>query len=147
MPTAAAGFADQGEVVIKSRQASDLLGATKMDRPEWLAIDPKSGEVYCTLTNNSARGTPGQPGVDAANPRANNQLGQIVRWRETNDDPTATTFRWDMLALAGDPGDATIDCRGDFSTVHRIAAGMASGTIRVAGGVGRHAAEGLVRHH
>jgi hypothetical protein len=54
--TAANGFADQGEVVIKTRQASDLLGATKMDRPEWLAIDPKQGWVYCTLTNNSSRG-------------------------------------------------------------------------------------------
>ena len=45
--TAANGFADQGEVVIKSRQASDALRATRMDRPEWLAIDPMSGTVYC----------------------------------------------------------------------------------------------------
>ena len=51
--TAANGFTDQGEVLIKTRQASDLLGATKMDRPEWLTIDPLSGWVYCTLTNNS----------------------------------------------------------------------------------------------
>ena len=58
--TAANGFADQGEVVIKARQASDLLGATKMDRPEWLAIDPHSGWVYCTLTNNSRAG-PSRP--------------------------------------------------------------------------------------
>ncbi len=66
--TAANGFADQGEVVIKSRQASDLLGATKMDRPEWLAIDPNNGEVYCTLTNNSSRGAQGMPAVDGPNP-------------------------------------------------------------------------------
>jgi secreted PhoX family phosphatase len=43
--TAANGFADQGEVLIKARQASDLLGATKMDRPEWLAIDPRAGST------------------------------------------------------------------------------------------------------
>lgn len=48
-----------------------------------------------------------------------------------------------VFAVAGDPGDATIDCRGDFSRVHHIAAGMASGTIRVAGGVGRHAGEAM----
>jgi uncharacterized protein len=48
--TAANGFADLGEVLIKTRQASDLLGATKMDRPEWIAID-KQGWVYCTLTS------------------------------------------------------------------------------------------------
>ena len=52
--TSADGFADQGEVLIKSRQASDQLGATKMDRPEWIDID-KNGWVYCTLTNNSNR--------------------------------------------------------------------------------------------
>ena len=59
--TAANGFADQGEVLIRSRQASDLLGATKMDRPEWLAIDPARREVYCTLTNNSQRGAKDRP--------------------------------------------------------------------------------------
>jgi secreted PhoX family phosphatase len=32
--TAANGFADQGEVLVKARQASDALGATKMDRQE-----------------------------------------------------------------------------------------------------------------
>ena len=40
--TAANGFADQGEVLIKTRQASDLLGATKMDRPEWIAVDQQT---------------------------------------------------------------------------------------------------------
>ncbi|MFN0186183.1 MAG: PhoX family protein, partial [Aquabacterium sp.] len=78
--TAANGFADQGELLIKTRQASDLLGATKMDRPEWIDID-KQGWVYCTLTNNSNRGGDKQPGVDAANPRANNTMGNIIRWK------------------------------------------------------------------
>ncbi|MFN6061021.1 MAG: PhoX family protein, partial [Burkholderiales bacterium] len=81
--TVANGFADQGEVLIKARQASDLLGATKLDRPEWLTIDRDNGWVYCTLTNNSNRGQDKHPGVDAANPRANNTMGQIIRWRDT----------------------------------------------------------------
>ena len=111
--TPANGFADQGEVVIKTRQASDLLGATKMDRPEWLAIDPKTGEVYCTLTNNSARGNAGSPGVDAANPRANNVFGQIIRWKE-DADFDATRFTWNHLVLAGDPANARPDARGNI---------------------------------
>jgi secreted PhoX family phosphatase len=111
--TAANGFADQGEVVIKSRQASDLLGATKMDRPEWLAIDPKSGEVYCTLTNNSSRGTPGNPGIDAANPRANNAMGQIIRWKEKNDFDS-TEFSWNHLVLAGDPANQRAEAKGNI---------------------------------
>lgn len=107
------GFADQGEVLIKTRQASDLLGATRMDRPEWLAIDPKSGEVYCTLTNNSARGAAGQPGVDAANPRANNTMGQIIRWREGGDFDAAS-FSWNHLVLAGDPANERAEARGNI---------------------------------
>ena len=111
--TAANGFADQGDVVIRARQASDLLGATRMDRPEWLAIDPARREVYCTLTNNSARGRPGQPGVDAANPRADNVMGQIIRWTEDSDFD-ATRMRWNHLVLAGDPQQARPDARGDI---------------------------------
>ncbi len=110
--TAANGFADPGEVLIKSRQASDLLGATKMDRPEWLAIDPRSGEVYCTLTNNSSRGEPNFPDVDAANPRAKNVMGQIIRWKEAGDFDAAT-FSWNHLVLAGDPANTRAEAKGD----------------------------------
>jgi uncharacterized protein len=107
------GFADQGEVLIKSRQASDLLGATKMDRPEWLTIDPASGWVYCTLTNNSQRGTAGRPGVDAANPRANNVMGQIIRWKDTGDFD-GRTFEWNHLVLAGDPANERAEAKGNI---------------------------------
>ena len=110
--TAANGFADQGEVVIKARQAADLLGATRMDRPEWLAIDPRSGEVFCTLTNNSRRGAPNEPGVDAANPRANNSMGHIIRWQEDGDFD-GQTMRWNHLVLAGDPANERAEAKGN----------------------------------
>jgi len=111
--TAANGFADQGEVLIKARQASDLLGATKMDRPEWLAIDPHSGWVYATLTNNSSRGAKGMPGVDAANPRANNVFGQIIRWHDDRDFD-GTTFQWNHLVLCGDPANERAEAKGNI---------------------------------
>ena len=111
--TPANGFADQGEVVIKARQASDALGATKMDRPEWLAIDPKSGWVYCTLTNNSARGAAGQPAKDAANPRDKNVMGQIIRWKDTGDFD-GVTMQWNHLVLAGDPANERTDAKGNI---------------------------------
>jgi secreted PhoX family phosphatase len=44
--SAANGFAGQAEVLIKTRQASDLLGATKMDRPEWIAVDAGLGLLH-----------------------------------------------------------------------------------------------------
>ncbi|MCU7373186.1 DUF839 domain-containing protein [Paucibacter sp. O1-1] len=110
--SAAAGFADQGEVVIKSRQASDLLGATKMDRPEWIAVD-KEGYVYCTLTNNSNRAGDKQPAVDAANPRANNSMGHIIRWKEQGDFD-ATTLAWNHFVLAGDPANERAEAKGNI---------------------------------
>jgi uncharacterized protein len=111
--TAANGFADQGEVLIKARQASDALGATKMDRPEWLAIDEQSGWVYCTLTNNSARGQPGQAAVDAANPRDNNVMGNIIRWKE-NGDFDGLRMQWNHLVMAGDPAQARVEAKGNI---------------------------------
>ncbi len=112
--TAANGFADQGAVVIRSRQASDALGATKMDRPEWLAIDQKALTVYCTLTNNSSRGAKDMPGPDAANPRANNAMGQIIQWTEDGDFD-ATTMRWKHLLLAGDPANERPEAKGNIN--------------------------------
>jgi secreted PhoX family phosphatase len=109
--TAANGFADQGEVLIKTRQASDLLGATKMDRPEWIAVD-REGWVYCTLTNNSNRGDGKGPGVDAANPRANNTMGHIIRWKEQGDFH-GDRFAWNHFVLAGDPANTRREAQGN----------------------------------
>lgn len=111
--TAAGGFADQGEVLIKARQASDLLGATKMDRPEWLAIDESTRWVYCTLTNNRDRGRAGFPGTDAANPRAENLTGHIIRWLEDGDFD-GEGFVWNHLLLAGDPANEAEHTRGNI---------------------------------
>ena len=111
--TATAGFADQGAVLIKARQASDALGATKMDRPEWLAIDERSGWVCCTLTNNNRRGAAGEPAVDAANPRANNTMGHIIRWKDDGDFD-GTAFSWNHLLLAGDPTNERAEAKGNI---------------------------------
>ncbi|MCX7946482.1 MAG: PhoX family phosphatase [Hydrogenophilus sp.] len=93
-------FPTQAEVLIYTRAAADLAGATKLDRPEWIAIHPLTGEVYATLTNNPRR-TPEQ--IDPANPRPQNRWGQILRWREAGDDPASLEFTWDLYLLAGNP--------------------------------------------
>jgi len=113
--TAANGFRDQADVLVKTRFAADRVGATKMDRPEWIAVNEQTREVVVTLTYNADRGAKDKPGPDGPNPRVNNQLGQLVRWRETNDDPAATTFRWELLALAGDPSAKDPQWRGNFA--------------------------------
>ena len=101
--TAGVTFADQGDLLINTRLAADIAGATKMDRPEWVTTHPQTGEVYFTLTNNTAR-TAAQ--VDAANPRANNATGHIIRWREQGT-AQSLSFNWDIFLLAGDVGTQT----------------------------------------
>jgi len=96
-------FVSQADVLINTRLAADLVGATKMDRPEWVTVHPQTGEVYFTLTNNTAR-TAAQ--VDAANPRERNATGHIIRWRE-RQQAHALQFDWDIFLLAGDVGTAT----------------------------------------
>lgn len=107
-------FANQADVLANARLAADVSGATRMDRPEWTAVNPVTGEVYLTLTNNSSR----RPNtVDAANPRAyvdppsttvGNRNGHIIRLRETGDNSEATTFTWDIYVFgSGSDLDAT----------------------------------------
>jgi secreted PhoX family phosphatase len=105
------GFTEEAEVYIHTRLAADAAGATKMDRPEWTSVNPKNGDVYLTLTNNSTRTF---ANVDAANPRAydvtpggtnRNVNGHIIRLAETGADPAATSFNWDIY-LFGAPSTA-----------------------------------------
>lgn len=103
---AAYPFADQADVLINARLAADAQGATRMDRPEWGAVDPVTGAVYMTLTNNNATLRP-LAATDAANPRhyndprsngtaqRGNPNGHIIRWKETS--PEATAFAWDIF--------------------------------------------------
>jgi hypothetical protein len=94
--TPANGWADQADVLIRTRQAADAVGATKLDRPEWVAVHPQTGHVFVTLTN-------GTTGPNPANPRANNVYGHILRLVETAG-LDAASFSWDVFAFAGDPG-------------------------------------------
>ncbi len=111
---AASGFGSQADILIRTRAAADAVGATKMDRPEWIAVHPGTREVYCTLTNNSRRGAAQMPGPDAANPRPANVFGHIIRWREDGSDPAGIKFMWDIFVMAGDPRHADAGKRGNI---------------------------------
>lgn len=108
-----AGFTSQADVVIKARHAADIMGATPMDRPEDVEPSPVTGRVYISLTKNGDRSGERsrdfymnreiELGVDAANPRADNDFGHIVELIERGDDAAATRFSWQVFLLAGDP--------------------------------------------
>ena len=100
------GFSDQGDVLIQTRRAADLLGATPMDAPEGFVSDGKSGTLYLALTQNRDR-KPEQ--VSGPNPRANNEFGHMLQLQAPVDagtsDYAATRFAWSVMLLCGPPGD------------------------------------------
>ncbi|MCH0542152.1 PhoX family protein [Streptomyces sp. MUM 203J] len=93
------------EVYVFTRLAADKVGATKMDRPEDVEPSPRSGRVYIALTNNTKRGTGGNPGADEANPRNENKHGHVLELAEHWDDPASDGFAWRLFLVAGDPED------------------------------------------
>jgi secreted PhoX family phosphatase len=110
-------FADQADVLVNCRLAADALGATKMDRPEWSDVNPKNGEVYFTLTNNSNRTLDPKGGSallpDSANPRAytdmkgsraqnGNPNGHLLRLREGAGGTAATSLTWDIYLFGAE---------------------------------------------
>ena len=105
--TVANGWRDQADVLLRTRQAADAVGATPLHRPEWVSVDEHTKDVYLTLTNGSGSSKPGQDPINA-NPTVNsgrdpNPYGHILRWREDKGDNTALRFTWDIFTLAGDP--------------------------------------------
>jgi uncharacterized protein len=112
-------FADAADVVINVRLAADAAGATKMDRPEWAAVNPKTGDVYVTLTNTNAASRP-ITATDGANPRfyndkttggsdqKGNPNGHVVRFADENADPASLSFKWDVY-LFGARSTASAD--------------------------------------
>ena len=123
-------FKTQADIAVFTRLAADAVGATKMDRPEWVDVSPVTGEVYLTLTNNVSGQRPSRYPLDAANPRNydlngdgsldGNPNGHIIRWRCDNDNHAATGFTWDVYAF-GAPHDHPANLSGltkdnDFSS-------------------------------
>jgi uncharacterized protein len=107
------GFASQADVVIETRRAADLLGATPMDRPEDVEPDPARGRVYVMLTGLT---TGPESRTNAANPRADNRFGHIIEIVEPGGDFAATRSRWDILVKCGDPADPAHGARWGAGT-------------------------------
>jgi secreted PhoX family phosphatase len=98
--TLASSFDSQAAIILNTAGAADLVGATPMDRPEWATVDPFTGSVYLTLTNNTKRTE-----ANTANPRLNNSFGHVIRWDEGDK---ATEFSWDIFVF-GSPTDGDAD--------------------------------------
>ena len=138
-------FGDLASILVHTRAAAFVVGATPMDRPEWGAVNPKNGEVYFTLTNNSDRRGFDDANPDArtdgdqgsrdevteflagrefgevpANPRGPNRDGHIIRLRENGNDPAALGFAWDIFvfgsAADGDSNFSGLTADNEFGS-------------------------------
>lgn len=93
------------EVLIRAREAAKLLGATPQDRPEDVEIDPISGNVFISLTNNKPRG---------------NYMGGILKLEEENNDPLSLKFKSSMFLAGGEatgfacPDNLVFDKKGNL---------------------------------
>lgn len=107
------GFSDQADVLIEARRAADLVGATKMDRPEDIEASPPTDKVYVVLTNNTRRNA---AQVDAANPRPTNKFGHIIEMMPPAGDHAAERFTWELLVKCGDPADPAVGASFNSAT-------------------------------
>jgi len=70
-------FRDQLSLLIQTRKAAKLVGATPLDRPEDIEICPRTRAVYVSLTNGPSRG---------------NLFGSILKIVEKDNDPLSLEF-------------------------------------------------------
>lgn len=98
-------FKDQTEVLIRAREASKLLGATALNRPEDIEIDPITGNIFVSLTNNKSK---------------NDFHGSILKIEETNGAFDALTFKASTYIAGGEkngfscPDNLAFDLSGNL---------------------------------
>lgn len=116
-----APFRDDGDLLMRAREAARLMGATPMDRPEDVeaVLDGQwvgQGPVLINCTNNRVRAqalpaSPRRPDPADATKTQANLTGHVLRLDEAGGDCGATRFTWEIFLLAGDPDTPVITTR------------------------------------
>lgn len=98
-------FKDQTDVLVHCRKAGKILGATPQNRPEDIEIDPLTGHVIITMTNNKPK---------------RNHHGDIVKFIEKDNQYDGTSFSVEILAAGGEatgfscPDNLAFDKKGNL---------------------------------
>lgn len=86
-PVLQKNFKNQTEVLIRTREAAKLIGATELNRPEDIEIDPVTGNIVVSLTNNKSKG---------------DFHGSILKLEEHNGAFDALTFKASTYLAGGE---------------------------------------------
>jgi secreted PhoX family phosphatase len=82
-------FKDQTEILINCREAAKILGATPLDRPEDIEIDPANGSILVACTNNKPKNRP---------------HGLILKIKERGNNPLSLSFTHETFLTGGEKG-------------------------------------------
>ena len=92
------------DILINTRGAADAVGATKMDRPEWIDTFPASRTVIVALAK-TAFAAPNP--IPRRMPQIRERKMSMDIWFvDVPSDWTDTNFRWEIFAFGGDPQNA-----------------------------------------
>lgn len=98
-------FKDQTEVLVRAREAAKLVGATELNRPEDIEIDPITGNIIIALTNNTNK---------------KDYHGSLLKIEESNGDYDALTFTASTYIAGGEdngfscPDNLAFDLSGNL---------------------------------
>ncbi|MCO5142514.1 MAG: DUF839 domain-containing protein [Oligoflexia bacterium] len=104
-PKLGSAFKTQEELLIRTREAAALLGATPQDRPEDIEVSPIDGSVYVALTKDAKK---------------DNYYGAILKIIEANDDAASKQFSSSIFLLGGEksavacPDNMVFDKKGNL---------------------------------
>ena len=94
----------QGAILIDAHYAANAAGATATARPEDTDLSA-DGTLFIAFTSGSPGGDggPDMRVFKGPNGETDYEYGWIMKVVETDNDPSAMTFTWEMLALGGEP--------------------------------------------
>ena len=94
----------QGAILIDAHFAANAAGITCTARPEDTIID-RNGTLYIAFTSGSP-GSDGGPDLEifkGPNGETEYEFGWIMKLEEDGSEPSALSFRWNILAMGGEP--------------------------------------------
>lgn len=104
-------FKTQMEIQIRTRMAAKLVGATPLDRPEDIEIDPKTNSIIVALTNNKPK---------------KNFYGSLLKIEEKNQDFASLKFTSSTFVAGGPsqgiscPDNLVFDPKGNLWVTNDI---------------------------